>query len=365
MASALPVRLLPAAAQEQVEPPAGLPVGADMLVDPLPARHRDALLAEAAGDLLRAPALRKPVLHRAPPLRRHLPGNGRGGAAPRRGLALRLPVPVAAAAAVAPDLAPDRRPVPADLPGNGQVGQPAFPQRACPASFAIGQVVVAARHDSLHASTQGLSPPSGRFATSCAEGRRSPPLLVLHFRVARGRHCFRQQGDLFCLGDKSQGQRKPDSSEFLVIVASHFIPNWHLDCNALSSPQPTRLHPRLSISRRGRHLPGIGTALAARGNHASDIPVSRRHLPDGLQIVALATVSPTPGIEKTAAIDTSLAAHGREPGVSRDNLPANELVKCATAGAMTLRTGPSPNRRVAGPPRAIGDLRKTGTQRLP
>ena len=186
MASALPVRLLPAAAQEQVEPPAGLPVGADVLVDPLPARHRDALLAEAAGDLLRAPALRKPVLHRAPPLPGHLPGNGRGGAAPRRGLALRLPVPVAAAAAVAPDLAPDRRPVPADLPGNGQVGQPAFPQRVYLASFAIGQVVVAARHDSLHASTQGLSPPSGRFATSCAEGRRSPPLLVLHFRVARG-----------------------------------------------------------------------------------------------------------------------------------------------------------------------------------
>ena len=177
---------LPRRPQEQEEPAPGLPVGADALTYPLPARHRDALLAEAAGGPVRAPALRKPVLRRRPPLRRHLPGNGRGRAAPRRGLPMRLPVAVAASAAVAPDLAPDRRPVPADLPCIGRIGQSAFPQRACLASLFMGQVVAAARHDSLHASTQGLSPPSGRFATSCVEGRRPPPPLVLHFRVARG-----------------------------------------------------------------------------------------------------------------------------------------------------------------------------------
>ncbi len=186
VAPALPVRLPAAAPQEQEEPAPGLPVGADVLAYPLPARHRDALLAEAAGGPVRAPALRKPVLRRPPPLPGHLPGNGRGRAAPRRGLALRLPVPASAPAAVAPDLAPDSRPVPAQLPGNGQVGQSAFPRRVYLASFAMGQVAAAARHDSLHASSQGVSPPSGRFATSCAEGRRSPPPLVLHFRVARG-----------------------------------------------------------------------------------------------------------------------------------------------------------------------------------
>ena len=75
---------------------------------------------------------------------------------------------------------------PAQLPGNGRIGQPAFPRRACPASLFTGQAAAAARHDSLHVSTQGLSPPSGRFAASCAEGRRPPPHPVLHFRVARG-----------------------------------------------------------------------------------------------------------------------------------------------------------------------------------
>ncbi len=190
VAPALPVRLLPAAPQEKEEPAPGLPVGADVLVDPFPARHGDALLAEAAGGPVRAPALRQPVLRRRPPLRRHLPGNGRRRAAPRRGLALRLQVPVSAPAAVAPDLAPDSRPVPADLPGNGQVGQSAFPQRVYLASFAMGQVVVAARHDSLHASSQGLSPPSGRFATSCVEGRRSPPHPVLPSEWHGGFLCF-------------------------------------------------------------------------------------------------------------------------------------------------------------------------------
>ena len=169
MTAALPVRPLSPAAEEQVELATSLPIGADVPAGPLPARHRDALLPETAGDLLGAPAVGQPVLHQPPPLRRHLPGNRRGRAAPCRSLPLRLPVPIAAAAAVPTHLAPDRRPVPAQLPRDGWFRKPAFPQRANLAPFFPGQVAVALWHGGLLVSQPGLSPPSGPHATSCAE----------------------------------------------------------------------------------------------------------------------------------------------------------------------------------------------------
>jgi len=49
-----------------------------------------------------------------------------------------------------------------------RTGKPAFPRGVNLASPGVGQVAVALGHDGLLGSTPGLSPPSVRFATSCA-----------------------------------------------------------------------------------------------------------------------------------------------------------------------------------------------------
>ncbi len=82
----------------------------------------------------------------------------------------------------------DRKQAP-QLAGDRRVGKTAFPQRVDPASPGVGQVAVALGHDSLHLATKGLSPPSGQFATSCADPARPHPHRVLHFTVEPGRLC--------------------------------------------------------------------------------------------------------------------------------------------------------------------------------
>ena len=83
-------------------------VGVDVPVYPLAPRHRMALKAQPPGDPRRAPALRQPPLHQRPQLRRHLPGNRRGRAAPPLRPALRPGVALAPGSAVAPDPERDR-----------------------------------------------------------------------------------------------------------------------------------------------------------------------------------------------------------------------------------------------------------------
>ncbi len=183
---ALPVRLPAAAAEMPPETAAGLPVGVDALVDPLTPRHRLALLAEAPADLLGAPALGQPLLRHAPQLRRHLARHRRGRAAAPVRLALGLLVAVAAPAGVAPHLAPDRRAVAAELAGDRRAGKPAFPQGVDLAAFRMRPVAMALGHDGLLLATKELSPPPGRFATSCVAERPGTLHQVLHFRVERG-----------------------------------------------------------------------------------------------------------------------------------------------------------------------------------
>ncbi len=168
------------------EPAAGPPVGVDVPLDPLTARHRMALLPEATGDPLGAPALGQPLLHHAPQLRRHLPGDRRGRGAPPLRLPLRLGVAVAPPPRVPAHPAPDRRPVTAQLAGDRRVGDPAFPRGVDLVSLGVGQVALALGHGGLPVSTPGLSPPSGRFATSCVAPAGIHPHRVLHLTVERG-----------------------------------------------------------------------------------------------------------------------------------------------------------------------------------
>ena len=168
------------------EPAPGPAVGADVPLDPLAARHRMALLPEATGDPLGAPALRKPLLGQRPRIGRHPARDRRGRAAPRLGPPPRLPVAVAALSRVPARPAPDRRPVTAQLAGDRPVRMPAFPHRVDPASPGVGQVAVALGHGGLPVSSPGLSPPSGRFATSCVASAGIHPHRVLHLTVERG-----------------------------------------------------------------------------------------------------------------------------------------------------------------------------------
>ncbi len=131
------------------EPATGPAVGVDVPLDPLTARHLMALLPEATGDPLRAPALREPLLHHAPQIGRHPARDRRGRAAAPLGLPLRLPVAVAALSRVPAHLAPDRRPVTPQLAGDRPVRMPAFPQGVDLASLGIGQVALALGHGGL------------------------------------------------------------------------------------------------------------------------------------------------------------------------------------------------------------------------
>ncbi len=128
----------------------------------------DATLSEDPWEVGGHWILGQPVPNHASQFRNRLAGNRRGRGPPCRSPFLRLLVPIATPAAVLTHFAPDRPPVPVQLPRNGKIRKSACPQRVNLVSFFIGQVV-AIEHGSLQKSYLRLSPPSGRLAISCPE----------------------------------------------------------------------------------------------------------------------------------------------------------------------------------------------------
>ena len=165
-------------------PPSCRPSGARIsTAGPPPSRPR----TQPSRYPLRAPALGQKPLDTRPALRRHPPGDpGRPAAAH-----LRLPPPLAGAVARIPavpaQLPPDRRAVTAQTGRDRPVRQPAFLQRADPASIPMGQVALALGHGCLPILNKGTVAASWPIRNIMRQENRSTPPLVLHFGLEWGK----------------------------------------------------------------------------------------------------------------------------------------------------------------------------------
>ena len=83
----------------------------------------------------------------------------------------------------------------------------------------MGQVALALGHGGLLPATKGLSPPSGRFATSCAASARTHPHRVLHFTVERGLD-FQDDADILLIHHRSWTLLTRTSINLLDVLSS-------------------------------------------------------------------------------------------------------------------------------------------------